>query len=312
MNNNIGELPKVQVLLSAYNGEKYLRTQLDSLLAQNYRNLEILVRDDGSTDGTCDILREYADKEALKYFKGPNAGVIGSFFELFHHADPAAAFYALCDQDDKWMPDKISAAVRKLTEMQAHVSESQPVLYCSAQIIADENLKPIPDAVTRTVRKASFGNALVQNICTGCTAVFDRRLLSLLNRADPQQIIMHDWWIYLIGTCFGKVYYDQNAYIFYRQHGTNTFGAMRSKKQLFLYRMKQLTGKRGKIYSLDREFLKVFEDDIPDEKCRMVHELLHAQNSLPGRLRVAFDRRFFRQKKNDDLIFRLIILTGKL
>jgi glycosyltransferase involved in cell wall biosynthesis len=305
-------IPKVQVLLSAYNGEKYIRTQIESILNQDYGNIEILVRDDGSGDGTADILKEYASAGKITCYSGLNMGVIRSFFDLFRHADPEAEFYALSDQDDEWMPEKMSAAINRLLQMGGKGKEDIPLLYCGAQVISHEDLTPIKNPVSRIVNRLSFGNALVQNICTGCTAAFDKNLLRRLNAYEPEHAVLHDWWIYLAASCFGQVYYDQKAYIYYRQHGNNVYGALRNQRQLFKYRFSQLNKKRGRIYEQAEEFEEAFGYQMNKENLALTDKLLGARKSLRGKIRAASDKRLFRQKKSDNLVLKLIILTGKL
>ena len=98
---------KVQVLMSTYNGEKYIRQQLDSIMNQTYANVSILVRDDGSSDKTVEILREYESRYGgrISILLENNRGVVHSKFILLHHSDSSASYYCFCDQDDIWLPD---------------------------------------------------------------------------------------------------------------------------------------------------------------------------------------------------------------
>ena len=147
---------KVQVLLSTYNGEKYLKEQLDSLLAQDYPNIDILIRDDGSKDSTKQILTGYENHKNIRVIYGSNIGITASFLELLKISDPEAEFLAFCDQDDVWLKDKISRAVAAL---QKHPSDI-PLMYCSRLTIVDESLRII--GYSKLPRKGlSFNNAPV-------------------------------------------------------------------------------------------------------------------------------------------------------
>lgn len=306
----------VEILMSTYNGEKYIRTQLDSILEQDYRDISILIRDDGSSDSTCEILKEYARMYSnISWYAGKNIGVQKSFFELIQKADLEKDYYAFADQDDKWLPGKISRAVSILESY----SNDVPVLYCSDKIIVDEELKPLKVTVSRIMKKPSFGNALVQDMCTGCTAVMNKKLISLIRAKIPEYVIMHDWWFYLTGTCFGEVFYDTESYILYRQHGNNTSGAMISKRGLIKYRLKQLLQPRGNIYRQNKEFFRIYVSDLPKnhnlvsaENLNLLKDLLHTKASIYYRLKVIVNPKIFRQKYTDDLIFRLVLLIGKL
>ena len=150
----------VQVLLSTYNGETYLKQQLDSILNQKNVAVKLFVRDDGSSDGTVDILRAYAAlHDNICYLCGENCGVVASFFRLFELSDPDVDFYALSDQDDVWDEDKVSIACQKLEQMRKSKSpkkkknDSQirtfatPLLYCCDAWNTDDALNPLPESM---------------------------------------------------------------------------------------------------------------------------------------------------------------------
>ena len=303
---------KIQILMSTYNGEQYIRTQLDSIVAQTVANKTLLIRDDGSTDNTINIIREYqAQYPWITLLTEKNVGVQKSFFNLIKLADEEADFISFADQDDQWLPEKLQKAVERLNLFPS----SSPVLYCGDKIIVGKNLEDIPVTVGREVRKATFGNALVQNICTGCTAVINQALLTLLKKHLPKNqsaIVMHDWWLYLTATCFGDVYYDQEAFIRYRQHGNNASGAMLNRRALIKYRLSQLLKPRGEIYRQIKEFRTAFRGNIGSRNEAMIFKILRSERCLGARIALICDRRIFRQKKSDDLVFRGIVLIGKL
>lgn len=302
----------LQILLSSYNGEKYIRTQLDSLLAQTYQDFKVLIRDDGSMDKTPDILEQYTHRDSrISWYGRENIGVVDSFFDLMKHVDLTCDYFAFADQDDEWLPEKLEKAIEML---QVNDSED-PVLYCSDKIIVNEELIPMDVHVKRNIRRPAFGNALVQGICTGCTAVWNRELMEILIGHIPshiENIVMHDWWLYMTATCFGKVCYDKYSYIRYRQHQNNKLGAMIKKRQLFFYRLKQLNKPRGIIYRQVKEFIAIFGKKMSVENMVLATELLKAEKSIFSRLKVILNKEYFRQKYDDDLVFRLIIMIGKL
>lgn len=306
------KMKKVQILMSTYNGSKYLRVQLDSIIHQSYSELDLLIRDDGSTDGTQEILEEYALKyNWIHWYQGENIGVQKSFFHLIQNADLSASYFSFADQDDKWMVDKIARAVTIIQKLEQ--SNQKAVLYCSDKCIVDEQLNPIDVTVSRPVRKITFGNALVQDMCTGCTAVMNRELLEMIRTHMPQNIdsiIMHDWWFYLAGTCFGTVYYDKIPYIWYRQHGKNTSGAMLNRKSLLKYRITQLLKPRGEIYRQVLEFERSFH--ISTQQQKLIEKIKQSKCSFKGKLLLALDFSIFRQKRTDDFIYRCITIIGKL
>ena len=139
--------------------------------------------------------------------------MIRSFFELLQRVD-TSDYYAFCDQDDYWMEDKMTRAVEILDAMRKDV----PVLYCCRSKLVDQNLQPLESEIKRPPMRPGFRNAMIENIVTGCTAVFDQSLREMVVKELPQFTVMHDWWLYLIATCFGEIYYDETPYICYRQH----------------------------------------------------------------------------------------------
>jgi len=191
----------VQILLSTYNGTKYLKPLMESLLDQDYPHVEILVRDDGSNDGTVGLLKEYAaTRTNIKIVPGESIGFAKSFFKLLEISSPTARYIALCDQDDVWLRDKVSRAV----EFLSHYPRDIPALYYSRLAVVDENLKPL--GYTKLPRKGlSFRNALVE--CPqglGCTILLNQKARQLLYDF-PKEVYSHDWWIYLVLSCFGNI-----------------------------------------------------------------------------------------------------------
>ncbi|MBE5970999.1 MAG: glycosyltransferase family 2 protein [Lachnoclostridium sp.] len=308
----------VQILMSTYNGARYLRAQLDSIVQQSVIPGSLIIRDDGSTDDTVKIIKEYQRNYPwISYYQGANVGVQRSFFDLIENYDRTADYIAFADQDDHWLPEKLERAVTCLNKTCPR--NNVPLLYCSSQKMVGENLEPLEIVVSRIVRKATFGNALVQNICTGCTAVMNRELIELIRTHKPANvgaIVMHDWWFYLTASCFGKVYYDEESYIYYRQHQNNVHGAILSKRALLKYRVSQLMKPRGEIYRQAKEFEACFGVMMNTSKMTserfLITKLLQAEKKIGKRIRVILDPRYFRQKRVDDIVFRGIVLIGKL
>lgn len=170
---------KVLVLMSTYNGEKYIEEQLNSLLSQTYKEIDILIRDDGSTDRTINLIEDYIDKnkENITLIKGKNIGVVNSFFNLIDHVKNEYFYFAFCDQDDYWEKNKIEVAVNKLNEL----GNELPLMYCSNKKIVDSNLKLIK-TFEKNMIIPNFGNAMVENIATGCTMLINSKLLDILKK----------------------------------------------------------------------------------------------------------------------------------
>lgn len=299
-------MKEVQVLLSSYNGEKYIKEQIDSILAQQGVKVRLLVRDDGSKDGTKEILEEYRKKcSNVQIIFGENKGVIDSFFELIEQAGEAE-YFSFADQDDVWLPEKLFRAVTLLSKE----NNQLPLVYCSGKQLVDAGLKPIPAAITYREVRTEFGNALVENMCTGCTCVINNSLLKLLQGKQPEFTIMHDFWIYFIGTCFGKVIYDEQSYILYRQHGNNELGAASSLWDNYKRRIKNFKKHRGQLTKQAEELLRLYGKQMSKENRELAELLIKAKQSYSARKALLKDGTVFRQRKSDDRLMKILILFG--
>lgn len=212
--------PSVTVLLCTHNGERFLREQLDTILAQQDVEVRIAVRDDGSTDSTRNILRSYAERhENVQPVYAARAGVPAGYFELMWSAGHRTGYYAFADQDDVWAPRKLAEAVRLLERCRG------PSLYCSAvELISDEGRV----LGVRRLRNApaTLATAPIQNVAIGNTIVFTHEVLQLVRKLPrPVAAIMHDWWMQLfVLSLGGHVLYDQVPRCGYRQHARNALG----------------------------------------------------------------------------------------
>ena len=299
---------RVQVLLSTYNGEKYIRQQLDSILGQKNVEVSVLIRDDGSTDSTISILDDYcANNSDIRLIKGTNVGVCVSFFQLFKEADMGYDFYALADQDDYWYEDKLSVACSKLANIDN--KENKPILYCCEADITDENLNS-GNKTTFSAKKPGFGNALIENIARGGSIGFNSTLLGMVRIDAPKDCYMHDWWLYLIATCFGKVVHDNQAYYKYRQHSDNVLGASNSKLAIIKRRLAQSKTNKGHVSRQAAAFGKLYE--LPDKKKKQLDVIAGYRNSFKQRVRGLSGKYLYRQNKSDNLVFRLLFLTNHL
>jgi glycosyltransferase involved in cell wall biosynthesis len=294
--------------MSTYNGGKFLQQQLNSLYEQTYPNIKILVRDDGSADATRDILTSERLRGAIEQLEGDNnLGATGSFFELLRQAARTkTAYVAFCDQDDIWQANKIERAVSALAPV-----ANRPTLYCSRLEIVDEQLHTLNLSVNP--RKIGFGNALVENIAVGCTMVLNRKAIELLcQQTLPNQVYVHDWWCYLVISCFGEVIFDDNALIKYRQHGGNAIGAATNRIGVLKRKLARLFNARLWINEQAVIFLELFADRLPPAQRELLEVMCKAKTSLWCRFRLALSNTIWRQKCLDNLILRLVILMNRI
>lgn len=308
---------KVQILLSTYNGKRFLHTQLDSLLNQNYTDLDILIRDDGSTDGTPELLQEYAASHPnITCIQGTNLGAMGSFFALMQAADTSADYFAFCDQDDYWKKDKIRAAVDMLSSYAASDSgKALPLLYCGRPTLVNEHLEELPVSIRYQEKIPGFGNALVENICYGCTTVINRELLLLALSMIPARAVMHDWWLYLLASCWGAVLYDTDSYLLYRQYEGNAVGTKASYLSELGYRLKLWKKRKGQFSLQAQEFSRLADalgKEIPEKNRLILQSFLHYKDSPGKRLGILCNSSIYRQRREDTLAVKLLLLLGML
>lgn len=215
----------VAILLCTYQGEKYLAAQLDSFAAQTFPSWKLWVSDDGSTDATLDELKAFAERRKpgqVTLQAGPRKGFVKNFMSLICEPTLHADYYALSDQDDIWHPDKLERALKWLRD----VPQGQPALYCTRTELVDGAGQPIGFSPLFT-RTPAFANALMQNVAGGNTMVMNNAARDLLLEAGADiDVVAHDWWIYIVvSACGGRVYYDSEPSLRYRQHGDNLIGA---------------------------------------------------------------------------------------
>jgi len=221
---SLKNLPAVAILMCTYNGELYLEEQLDSIQDQAYQNWTLYVSDDGSNDKTLTILKNYQKrwgKHKLHILKGPGKGFQKNFISLITSKKIHADFYMLCDQDDVWLPKKITTAI---TYLEAQ-DQTRPQLYCGRTSYVNKKLKFI-EYSELFIRPRSFHNAIVQSIAGGNTMAYNNALKKIPSLFPEVKIISHDWWLYILCELSGGVtYYDIHCYILYRQHERSLIGA---------------------------------------------------------------------------------------
>ena len=206
------------------------------------------------------------------------------------------------------METKLVVAIDKLNEEIA-----SPVLYCSRQTVTDENLNQV-SATSLPEKKLSINNAVVENVVTGCTTVFSRDLLVFALKAKSvDKIVMHDWWFYLLATTFGQVVFDENSYIYYRQHENNVFGAEANYWRRLLLRIKRFRevkdGKANHWLTQAMYFLELYSEDIPADKLQFLKSLESYNKNFIERILMVFGANaFYRQRFVDNVIFKLMVI----
>ena len=212
------------IVMSTYNGETYLKQQLDSVLEQTVSDFMLLIRDDGSSDGTVQLLRQYTDPR-IKLIEGGNLGPSGSFFALLEEARNLSADYVFfCDQDDIWMPDKLE---RLLAEIKTCPEGPALVFSDFSMIDSGGNVTGESYSAMAQLRIPDDGDffpkLLAQPYVFGCASVLNKALLALVAE-PPAGIEMYDCWIALVASVLGTVRYLPKPTIYHRFHTSNATG----------------------------------------------------------------------------------------
>lgn len=295
----------VTVLMSTYNGEKYLQEQIDSLLHQVGVKISILVRDDGSTDSTCSMLDEYQEKRILHWYTGENLRSARSFLDLIKKADDSD-YFAFCDQDDVWKTDKLQRAV---TALESLPKDSKPKLYCSNYQLVDASLNELPD--NGHVSTTLFNQCLVSSCCTGCTVVFDRELKKLLSIGTPKFIVMHDDWAHKVCLAVGgHVVYDPEKTMYYRQHGNNVDGGVHSPMHKALEIIKRINS-NDRIRSKQlQELCNLYGNYMPVDNLQLIKKVSKANKNIFERLEIILNHNLRTPYKKMNYGFAVAILLN--
>ncbi len=275
----------IAVLLCSYNGSVYIQKQIDSIINQTETEWTIFVSDDGSIDGTVDILQSYQDNlgsERFVIINGPGKGFAWNFLSLLEKCGDTYDYYAFSDQDDEWKPDKLARSVSVLSGYNSSV----PSVYCGRTSLVDEDGQHLGESPL-FIKPASFKNALIQSIAGGNTMVLNGTARNFINKTPKDvTIISHDWWIYIVITAVGgQVYYDPHPFIYYRQHTNNIVGSNLG----WLARFKRIAG------LLDGHFKKWIDSNI--------YALEKADINVTPENRIILDR--FNDARNSNLFKRL-------
>jgi glycosyltransferase involved in cell wall biosynthesis len=299
--------------MATFNGERFLAEQLDSLQGQTVSNWRLHVSDDGSTDGTMDIIHRYQSKwgtDKIQYRLGPQKGFAQNFLSLACAPDIKADYFAFCDQDDVWLPEKLSVAVDHIAR---ESSTGQLYAYGGRTTYTDENLKQTGMSPL-FVFPRTFRNALIQSIAGGNTIVFNQATKTLLEKVGLVPTPSHDWWLYqLVMGAGGVMYYDPKPHIFYRQHDRSLVGSNTSLKSLLIRFGMLLNGRFKKwtdqnIHSLNQAINFLKPEHI--ETLKLLEKMRNA--NFNDRLRLIQVSGLYRQTKRGTFSLAIASMLGKI
>ena len=292
------ETKKILVLLSVYNGQKYLREQVDSILSQQGVDLHLLIRDDGSKDASVAILNEYAaGNPKAEIVLGANLGCLGSFNALVDMAcerKEEYEYFAFSDQDDYWLPDKLQAGVSQLSSCNS-MEQKLPLMYFCNMMIADDDARPLFPLRAYSL-KLKRANMLKSNKAAGCTMVFNRKMVEAYSLHPAVAPSLHDTWMMLIAMFIGNVFYDHNCYINYRQHRANVVGMHGLISWRTRWRQRVETYIRrtdSEQLQIVKKFRDIFYDDLSEADRRLMTTFIEYRNNWKCKCRLLFNYDFY-------------------
>lgn len=299
------------VLMSTYNGEKFLREQIDSVLSQQGVDVRLYIRDDGSSDDTTAIISEYTEKnDNISFLQGNNVGVGSSFMALVRAAGTAADFFAFADQDDIWLPDKLERAVSVLSE------KTGPWCYCSNQTLVDSEGNVIRQRHEAAI-DAGYMQILCNNMVTGCTMVWNKDLQTLLvrNTEVPSPELLrkriHDVWVAMVAAVTGNIYYDPDSFILYRQHENNVVGAKGTGRiQEWKKKLRRPELRNGRS-ELAKEIAANYGDVIKDIAISSrLNGYAAYRDTVKGKLLLLKDNSICRYSGESGIMYRIKVMAG--
>ncbi len=280
-------MSNVLILLAAYNGQKYIGEMIDSIISQDYTDWHLILSDDSSSDSTFEILEDYANKypEKITHYKsGERFGNAQNHFMHLLKQFNDAPYIMFCDQDDVWHSDKVSKTLAKMKEIE---TAEMPTLVHTDLVVVDGSLNKISNSFCKHSKlngnRLSLNQLLVQNVVTGCTLMMNNKLAKLSCSCPfPKEAIMHDWWIALICSVFGKSAFLDLSTIDYRQHGNNSVGAKNVTSPTYLFeRLKSKAMKKSlRDATLQAEaFIEGFGENIPEEKKAIILDFVKTKDA---------------------------------
>lgn len=303
---------KVCILLAAYNGAAYIRQQIDSILQQDYPNIQLVLSDDGSQDGTQEILAEYEAEypgRVIWHQSGKRFGKAQTHFmhllRTFHDAD----YIMFSDQDDVWHPDKVRKTLQKMREIEKDTSV--PALVHTDLRVVDRELNMIAPSFCKysniNGNRLKLNQLLVQNVVTGCTVMINHELAKLAcAEIAEDRVIMHDWWMAMLAAACGATGFLDEATIEYRQHGSNSVGAQRVNSPQYLwkrlYTRKKMRDALTVAARQAESFLSCYEQLIGTEEKKLIRAFI----SIKEKGTLGRDIVFLRYRLLKDRMIRIV------
>lgn len=299
-------MKKIAVLMSTYNGEKYLKEQLDSILNQRNVDVDIIVRDDGSNDKTIEILNDYRQKKGIKFYNGKNLKPAKSFLDLLKNCNEYD-YYAFADQDDYWEENKLEKAIEQLEKSNSKNGK----LYFSTLKVVDSNLNMlyksnIPKIVT-------LKNEMIKNYATGCTMVFDNNMKNIVNKINCNYIAMHDSYVFRLALINNSyIYIDYESYILYRQHENNVLGMTDNFLSVWKNRWHRFIHSECISSNTSKEFINNKNIFLQNDDYEFLYMLSNYKKNRNLKLKLLKMKIFGKDEKLTNFLFKIKLIFDKI
>ena len=295
--------------MSTYNGEKKLAEQLDSILSQKCDyDVDIHIRDDGSKDGTINLIRVYQKNHKNIFLnQAENIGCNASFFKLLKNTN-GYDYYAFSDQDDIWMDDKLQTAIDSLEKESSDI----PLLYGSCSKLVNDDMEELGITQQKNT-EITFYNTIIQNFLPGHSQVMNNRLRELIitSKIDVSKIYYYDSWITNVAVVKGKIIFDNTPHTYYRQHSNNEIGYGKSRFSWYKERIKRIKNNQSKKYSKQIDyFIKKYYDDLTSDSKLEMTKYQQSKRNFLKRVHYILRCKLYRQRKIETRLFKLMYLVG--
>ena len=301
---------QVAVLLSAYNGEKYIEIQVESILQQKgIDSMTIFIRDDGSKDSTLRILdRLQKEHSNIEVIFGQNIGLVASFLMLLGYAyEKGYDYYSFSDQDDYWLPDKLCVAIKAINGF------ATPCMYSSCSKIADDELNPTGQVTQKKLKDITFYNSAIQNFCPGHNQLINRTMAEIILKHTSycHSIYSQDLWITNVAALTGTIIFDNTPHTLYRQHENNQLSFGKSKVDWFTDHIKRLRKNEGKKIAVQlKYFVDCYGEYLTDEQKAEIQDFFDSEKSFFKRVRYVAHAKMYRQRSYETPMFKMIYVMG--
>lgn len=287
MSKKNNEKKTIIIMMSTYNGERYLDEQLESIYKQETEAIiKLYIRDDGSSDNTISIIDRWKEQLDIKFFQGANVGPAKGFWEILNLVPLDADYYSFCDQDDVWDIDKLEYAINSVSD------DFIPTLYFSNSRLVDENLNSLNCNIFSKKPILTIPSQIVCGTSQGCTMLFNKNALVVIRKAKIQCVAMHDWVIMLHILATGKVIYDPMPRMNYRQHENNVVAESNKnlyKKLKITYRLWVKSSRVNPISITANDLLENYQDVLNSEVRQYLYWLVHYKKNLRYKINLLLD-----------------------